>query len=97
MDLFVCGAKPEYEYIRDTFGYPEHVPQYVGLARFDNLVRAEHKEKMILVMPTWRGSHYPTGEAFRKTAYYEHFQSLLDVYKRQLYGGVGNDRRNRYL
>ena len=32
---------------------------------------------MILVMPTWRGSHYPTGEAFRKTAYYEHFQSLL--------------------
>lgn len=77
MDLFVCGAKPEYEYIRDTFGYPEHVPQYVGLARFDNLIRAERKEKMILVMPTWRGSHYPTGEAFRKTAYYEHFQSLL--------------------
>ena len=77
MDLFVCGAKPEYEYIRDTFGYPEHVPQYVGLARFDNLIRAERKEKMILVMPTWRGSHYPTGEAFRNTAYYEHFQSLL--------------------
>ena len=43
MDLFVCGAKPEYEYIRDTFGYPEHVPQYVGLARFDNLIRAERK------------------------------------------------------
>ena len=77
IDLFVCGAKPEYEYIRDTFGYPEHVPQYVGLARFDNLIRAERKEKMILVMPTWRGSHYPTGEAFRNTAYYEHFQSLL--------------------
>jgi len=77
MDLFVCGAKPEYEYIRDTFGYPEHVPQYVGLARFDNLIRAERKEKMILVMPTWRGSYYPTGEAFRNTAYYEHFQSLL--------------------
>ena len=61
MDLFVCGAKPEYEYIRDTFGYPEHVPQYVGLARFDNLIRAERKEKMILVMPTWRGSKsWPT-------------------------------------
>ena len=32
---------------------------------------------MIIDMPTWRGSYYPTGEAFRNTAYYEHFQSLL--------------------
>ena len=77
IDLFVCGAKPEYEYIRDTFGYPENVPQYVGLPRFDNLIRAKQKEKMILVMPTWRGSHYPTGKAFLETSYYQHFQSLL--------------------
>ena len=77
MDLFVCGAKPEYEYIRDTFGYPEHVPQYVGLARFDNLIRAERKEKMILVMPTWRGSKYPSGDAFYNTAFYKSYSSLL--------------------
>ena len=32
---------------------------------------------MILVMPTWRGAHYPSGNAFRETAYYRAFQSLL--------------------
>lgn len=78
VDLFVCGAKPEYEYIRDTFGFAPSVPQYVGLARFDNLIRAGEPEKMILVMPTWRGSHYPSGDAFAGTAYYQAFQSLLD-------------------
>ena len=41
MDLFVCGAKPEYEYIRDTFDIRNTCRSYVGLARFDNLIRAE--------------------------------------------------------
>lgn len=77
VDMFVCGAKPEYEYIRDTFGFPPSVPQYVGLARFDNLIRSSKTEKMILVMPTWRGSYYPSGEAFLHTAYHKAFQSLV--------------------
>ena len=42
MDLFVCGAKPEYEYIRDTFGYIRNTCRsYVGLARFDNLIAGQ--------------------------------------------------------
>lgn len=79
LDLFVCGAKPEYDYIRETYGFPPDVPLYVGLARFDNLIRARQcgTQKMILVMPTWRGAHYPSGNAFRETAYYRAFQSLL--------------------
>ena len=79
LDLFVCGAKPEYDYIRETYGFPPDVPRYVGLARFDNLIRARQHEtqRMILIMPTWRGSHYPSGDAFQKTAYYQAFQSLL--------------------
>lgn len=32
---------------------------------------------MILLMPTWRGSHYPEGEAFLDTPYYKVFDSLL--------------------
>ena len=32
---------------------------------------------MILLMPTWRGSHYPEGEAFLDTPYYKAFDSLL--------------------
>ena len=80
IDMFVCGAQPEYEYIRDTYGFAPEVPRYVGLARFDNLIRARQRgnQKMILVMPTWRGSHYPSGDAFVQTAYYQAFQSLLN-------------------
>lgn len=76
-DLFCCGAKPEYEFIRDTFGFPDDVTRYLGLCRFDNLIRAGRREKMILVMPTWRGSYYPSGDAFLGTAFFERFQSFL--------------------
>lgn len=78
IDLFVCGAKPEYEYIKSTFGHPENVPQYLGLCRFDHLLCASKPEKMILVMPTWRGSHYPSGAAFENTTYFHAFHSLLN-------------------
>lgn len=74
---FCCGAKPEYEFIRDTFGFAKEVPQYLGLCRFDNLIRAGKRDKVILVMPTWRGSYYPSGDAFLKTAFFEKFQSFL--------------------
>jgi len=80
-DLFVCGAKPEYDYVCDTFGFAPGIVQYTGLARFDNLIRANKTEKMILVMPTWRGSHYPSGDAFPGTAFYRTFQSLLNSAK----------------
>lgn len=52
-DLYICGAKPEYEYVKDNFGYPERTVQYLGLARFDNLHNVETKPK-ILIMPTFR-------------------------------------------
>lgn len=80
LDLFVCGAKPEYEYIRDTYGFALAVPRYLGFARFDNLIRAREKgtQKMILVMPTWRGFYYPDGDAFQGTQFYQAFQSLLN-------------------
>ncbi len=80
VDMFVCGAQPEYEYIRGTYGFAPEVPRYVGLARFDNLIRARQhsSQKMVLIMPTWRGSHYPSGDAFPQTPYYQAFQSLLN-------------------
>lgn len=52
-DIYVCGAKPEYEYVKENFGYPEGVVQYLGLARFDNLHNCATK-RQILVMPTFR-------------------------------------------
>ncbi|MBD8930513.1 MAG: hypothetical protein EGQ78_09110 [Clostridiales bacterium] len=53
VDLFICGAKPEYEYINSEYGYQNGVVQYTGLCRYDGLNNYK-TEKFILVMPTWR-------------------------------------------
>ena len=52
-DLYICGAKPEYEYVKANFGHPENVVKYTGLARFDNLHGIQTKNQ-ILIMPTFR-------------------------------------------
>ena len=52
-DVFVCGAYPEYKYIRDNFKHDASVVKYLGLARFDNLHNRKTKQQ-ILVMPTFR-------------------------------------------
>ena len=46
---FICGAKKEYEYIKEKFGYPEGNVIYTGFPRFDNLYNNNLKEKQILV------------------------------------------------
>ena len=53
LDLFICGAKPEYDVINSTYGYHNSEVKYTGLARFDGLHDVELK-KQILCMPTWR-------------------------------------------
>ena len=50
---FICGAKREYEFIKEKFGYPLKNVIYTGFARFDNLHNSKVK-KQILVIPTWR-------------------------------------------
>ena len=54
MRLFVCGAKKEYDFIKETYGYPEGYVKYLGLTRFDGLHDFKVKKNQILVMPTWR-------------------------------------------
>lgn len=61
IDLFVCGAKPEYDHVRSTFGFPEGVVRYLGLCRYDSLQEPGSGERMILLMPTWRGLRIPVG------------------------------------
>ena len=51
---FICGAKREYEFIRDRFGYPNGSVVYTGFPRFDNLYNNKINKKELLVMPTWR-------------------------------------------
>jgi hypothetical protein len=54
MKMFVCSVPREYEFVRDTYGYPKGYVKLLGLCRYDNLFPVESKEKILLVMPTWR-------------------------------------------
>lgn len=54
MRMFVTSVPREYEFVRDTYGYPQGYVQMLGLARYDNLFPVETEDKYILVMPTWR-------------------------------------------
>lgn len=52
--LFICGAKPEYDYISKHYGYPEGRVVYTGLARYDKLSNNETDNSVIAYIPTWR-------------------------------------------
>ena len=82
LDLFVCGATAEWNYISETFKHPEGVPQYLGLCRYDALYADVPREKSreILLMPTWRIQIAETvfsDRDFNKTEYFRFYQSLL--------------------
>lgn len=89
-DLFICGAKPEYEFVKSTFGYPEENVKYTGLARFDNLHENITKNQ-ILVMPTWRKWIPSTTwksedlekcrETFLQSEYFDRYNSLINSSK----------------
>ncbi len=53
VSLFTCGAKPEFDFINQTFHYKNGEVKYTGCARFDALCDFQTK-KQILIMPTWR-------------------------------------------
>ncbi|WP_035797158.1 CDP-glycerol glycerophosphotransferase family protein [Butyrivibrio sp. MB2005] len=82
LDIFVTSAKPEYEFIRDTYGHPDGTVKLLGLCRFDNLIDcADRVKKQILLMPTWRkniADHCHNADDFVKTSYYQYYQSLLN-------------------
>lgn len=87
MGLFVCGAKPEYDFIKEKFGYPEGVVQYLGLARFDGLHDIKVDPKQILVMPTWRewiatpsskSEQFDCMDSFADTQYYKCWSAFLN-------------------
>lgn len=82
--LFICGAKAEYEYVKDNYKYPSDYVVYTGLPRFDNLYDYEADKKKILIMPTWRNwlgrdlNKLSKQEVFTDTLYYKRWNSLLN-------------------
>lgn len=73
--LFICGAAPEYKYVKDTFGHPEGVVRYTGLARYDSLHDFKVKNQ-ILLMPTWRRKLLHK-ENITESVYFHQWQQLL--------------------
>ncbi len=85
VNLFVCAAKPETEFVKATFGYPEGAVQELGFARFDDLVDLSKDNKQILVMPTWRAwlaknasqTADDANKTFIKSKYYKKWMEFL--------------------
>lgn len=80
---FICGAKPEYDFIKANFNYPENSVKYLGFCRFDALHQIETK-KQILVMPTWRQWFGMNGiikmsvNQFLKSNYFINYSNLIN-------------------
>ena len=81
---FICGAKKEYDYVTKTFGYPDGIFEYTGLARYDNLHNFKRDKKSILFIPTWREwlgkdkNVFAKGEDFLTTEFYKNWINLLN-------------------
>ena len=80
-DLFICGAKPEYDYVLATFGHDKNIVKYTGLARYDLLctngdIDSSH---YILYMPTWREKYRNiSNKEFLSTDYYKEIMQVLN-------------------
>lgn len=85
-ELFICGAKPEYDFIKEKFGYPDKKVKLLGFCRFDGLHKNVEKKRQILVMPTWREylvrphgtvSASDLEEQFPESEYFKKWSELL--------------------
>lgn len=77
LDLFICGAKNEYDLVSKMFNYPEGIVRYTGFARFDNLGDFKSKH-IVLIMPTWRIKYkYYNDAEFLNTDYYKRYKEIL--------------------
>jgi CDP-glycerol glycerophosphotransferase len=82
-NIFICGAKPEYDFVVKNFGYYNNGVRYLGFCRFDNLYNFKN-EPQILVMPTWRqwfgmnGNHEISSKEFLNSQYFKIYKSLIN-------------------
>lgn len=80
LDLFVCGAYLEYQYVNSRFKHPQGVVKYLGLCRYDELNTPHKVNKQILLMPTWRSyiNKCKSIQDFIQTEYYKVYQLLIN-------------------
>lgn len=76
--LFICGAEPEYNFVRENYGYPEGSVKYLGLCRFDGLHNSTINKRQILIMPTWRQWLNNDENTFLESEYFKTYQRMLN-------------------
>ena len=76
LDLFICGAKPEYDYVKEHFHYVGNEVVYTGLARYDALHDFTVK-KQILIMPTWRTWLENLGDELKDSEYFQQWNQVI--------------------
>lgn len=95
---FITACKPEHDFIKENFGYPEDNVKLLGFARFDALHGVQTDKNLLLVMPTWRNwlgreSKDNKDLAFENTEYFlkwnaflrdERLHALLEKYDKKL-------------
>lgn len=77
VDLFISGAKPEFDFINSNFNLKKGILKYTGFSRFDYLTPKD--DKYILVMPTWRTwLYYCNEEKFVETDYFKCWNQFIN-------------------
>lgn len=83
---FICGAKPEFDYINEHFGYPEGSVLYTGFSRFDDYHGIAPDKKQIVLMPSWRewiaskneySKEFEDTKDFTNTEYFKKYEELI--------------------
>lgn len=75
-DLYIAGVKPEYDYIKSLFNYPDKNIVLSGFCRFDALHNLPAPQKQVLIMPTFR-SWLRTSDSSKQEASNEEMSMFL--------------------
>ncbi|MBR2732567.1 MAG: CDP-glycerol glycerophosphotransferase family protein [Clostridia bacterium] len=75
-DLFICSAKPEYDYVMEHYHYKRNEVVFTGLARYDALHDFTVK-KQILIMPTWRTWLQNLGDGLKDSKYFRQWNQVI--------------------
>ena len=80
IDLFVSGAKKEYDFLIKEYPKYKNNIKFTGLARYDTLYN--DVKKQILLMPTWR-LHLQHKKDISNTTYFKEYMNFINSAKLQ--------------
>jgi CDP-glycerol glycerophosphotransferase (TagB/SpsB family) len=85
IDLFICGAKPEYDYLLKTSGFTDKILKYTGFVRYDFL--KSNPKNTILIMPTWRTTLFycKNINEFKNSLFFKKWYELLNNKKLNMF------------